>query len=159
MRTDNFPLTLLYDAGCPVCSLEMDHLRERDRHGRLCLVDISAPGFDATAFGLDWSALDAELHALCPDGGVVRGVAALRLAYGAVGLGWLLGATGWPVLRPVFDSAYKIFARHRRTISRAAAPLIDLLRARRARRSMDRMQRCSTGECKALQPASDRGAP
>src|SRR5262245_25248882 len=44
-----YPLTLFYDASCPVCALEMDHLRERDIEGRLIFVDIGAPGFDAAA--------------------------------------------------------------------------------------------------------------
>ena len=29
MSRATYPLTLFYDAACPVCSLEMDHLRER----------------------------------------------------------------------------------------------------------------------------------
>ena len=46
-----YPLTLLYDADCPVCSLEMDNLRARDAEGRLVFVDIAAPGFDAGRHG------------------------------------------------------------------------------------------------------------
>ena len=33
-----YPLTLLFDGHCPVCTLEMDHLRERDVAGRLNLI-------------------------------------------------------------------------------------------------------------------------
>lgn len=47
MTNDRFPLTLLYDAACPVCALEMDHLRQRNRDGRLAFVDIAAPDFKA----------------------------------------------------------------------------------------------------------------
>jgi predicted DCC family thiol-disulfide oxidoreductase YuxK len=32
---------LFYDAACPVCALEMDHLRERCHDGRLRFVDIA----------------------------------------------------------------------------------------------------------------------
>lgn len=46
-----YPLTLLDDAACPVCALEMDHLRSRNTAGRLVFVNIAAPGFDAAAFG------------------------------------------------------------------------------------------------------------
>ncbi|MGA0611269.1 thiol-disulfide oxidoreductase DCC family protein [Caldimonas sp. KR1-144] len=140
-------LTLLYDAACPVCSLEMDHLRERDAAGRLRFVDIAAPGFDAAAWGTTREALDAEIHGFRADGSVVRGLEALRLAYAAVGLGRVLRPTGFGPLRPMADLAYRAFARHRRAISRTAAPLIDALRARRARRVAERMSRCRAGAC------------
>ncbi len=146
-----YPLTLLYDAACPVCSLEMDNLRARDAGGRLVFVDISAPGFDAGRFGFAHAAVDAQLHAIRADGTVAIGVEALRLAYGAVGLGWLLRPTGWGPLRPAFDLGYRAFARHRRRISRAAAPLIDAIRAARARRMAAAMHACRGGAC-AVRP-------
>ena len=149
MSAAAYPLTLFYDAACPVCSLEMDHLRERDRYGWLRFVDIAAPGFDAAEYGTTAAAMDAEIHGLAADGTMLRGVEVLRLAYDAVGLGWVLEPTGWAPLRPLFDAGYRVFARHRRRISRAAAPLIVALRAARARRSAARMQACRDGACEA----------
>ena len=143
----HYPLTLFYDAACPVCSLEMDHLRERDVAGRLIFVDIGAPGFDAAAHGATLQAMNAEIHAKRPDGSMLKGVEVLRLAYDAVGLGWVLRASAWPLLRPAFDVAYRGFARHRIAISRVAAPLIRSLRDLRARRTVHRMRECSTGAC------------
>lgn len=131
----DYPLKIFYDASCPVCALEMDQLRARDSGGRLELLDMSAPGFDAACHGLALADLDAAIHAVRPDGSVVRGMPVLRLAYAAVGLGWLLRPTGVGPLRPVFDAAYRVFARHRKSISRALAPAIAALRARRGRRS------------------------
>jgi hypothetical protein len=43
------------------------------------------------------------MHGVFPDGRIVRKVEAFRQAYRAVGLGWLLAPTGWPLLRQVFD--------------------------------------------------------
>jgi predicted DCC family thiol-disulfide oxidoreductase YuxK len=146
--TANYPLTVFYDAQCPVCSLEMDHLRERCTDGRLRFVDITAPGFDAAHHGLTMAALDAEIHAIRPDGSVLKGVEVLRLAYAAAGLGWVLRPTGWAPLRPAFDFGYRVFARHRRRISRAAAPLIDAVRAYRARRVAEAMRECRAGACR-----------
>ena len=144
---NHYPLTLFYDAACPVCSLEMDHLRERDLAGRLIFVGIGAPGFDAAAHGVTLQAMNAEIHAKRPDGSMLKGVEVLHLAYEAVGLGWVLRASAWPLLRPAFDVAYRGFARHRIAISRAAAPLIRSLRDLRARRAMRRMHECSSGAC------------
>jgi predicted DCC family thiol-disulfide oxidoreductase YuxK len=142
-----YPLTLFYDAACAVCSLEMDHLRARNLDGKLRFVDIAAPGFDAAPFGVTAAAMDAEIHGLAADGTMLRGVEVLRLAYEAVGLGWVMAGTGWPPLRPFFDAGYRVFARHRRAISRAAGPLISAVRGARARRMAERMRRCGEGAC------------
>ncbi|MEO8057513.1 MAG: DUF393 domain-containing protein [Burkholderiales bacterium] len=141
-----YPLTLLYDAGCAVCSLEMDHLRQRCHDGKLRFVDISTPGFDAAPFGTTLAALDAEIHGVLPNGSLIRGVPVLRLAYEAVGLGWVTRPTGWAPLRPAFDAGYRVFARHRRTISALAAPLIGAVRAQRARQMVRRMNECASGQ-------------
>jgi predicted DCC family thiol-disulfide oxidoreductase YuxK len=115
-----YPLTVFYDAACPVCAFEMGALRARSHDGRLVFVDIAAPGFDPAPYGESLAAMNAEIHALRADGAMVRGVEVLRLAYAAVGLGWLLRPTGWAPLRPLFDAGYRVFARHRLAISRAA---------------------------------------
>jgi predicted DCC family thiol-disulfide oxidoreductase YuxK len=140
-------LILLYDAHCPVCALEMDHLRERDAAGRLAFVDISASGFDAAAYGTTLDEMNAEIHALLPDGHVIHGVEVLRRAYDAVGLGWVLRPAGWAPLRPAFEAGYRWFARHRMAISRGAGPLILGLRTWRAARMVRRMQACTQGAC------------
>lgn len=149
----NYPLTLFYDAACPVCALEMDHLRQRDIGHRLTFVDIGEPGFDPAAYGATLEQMDAQIHAMRPDGSMVRGVEALRLAYAAAGLGWVLRPTGWAPVKPLFDAGYRVFARHRRSISRAAAPLIAAARAARATRMATRMQVCTTDACG--RPAND----
>ena len=149
MTTATYPLTLLYDAQCPVCALEMDHLRERCTDGRLRFVDISQPGFDASVHGLTHAAIDAEIHGIRADGSVLKGIEVLRLAYAAAGLGWVLRPTGWTPLKPAFDWGYRVFARHRRRISTAAAPLIDAIRAQRASRTAAAMRACASGVCRA----------
>lgn len=136
----NYPLTLLYDSACPICKSEMDALRERDaQQGRLRFIDIAAPGFDAAPYGATLAQLNAVIHGVTPDGRVLSGVEVLRLAYAAVGLGWLLRPTGWPVLKPLFDRGYAVFARHRYGFSAVFAPLIEQVVAQRTAR---RMRRC-----------------
>jgi predicted DCC family thiol-disulfide oxidoreductase YuxK len=147
MTAADYPLTLFYDANCSVCALEMDHLRARNDAGKLRFVDIAAPGFESPLPGVTLAQLDAEIHATRPDGSVLRGVEVLRLAYEAVGLGWVLRPTGWAPFKPLADIGYRLFARHRRRISRAAAPLIDTIRAARAREVERRMRECKDGAC------------
>lgn len=146
-------LTLLYDAACPVCSLEMDHLWERNSAGHLAFIDITTPGFDAAAYGTTLPELHAQIHGVRPDGSHLIGLAALREAYAAVGLGWVLKPTAWRPLKPLADAGYRVFARHRQSISRAAAPFIAAVRALRARRVAKAMSQCQAGAC-ALHPGA-----
>jgi len=111
-------LTVFYDHACPICRAEMLRLAGWDRHGRLALVDCSAPQFNAADFGFTDAALDRELHGVTADGQVLRGLACLRRAYALTRYGWLWRITAWPLLRPGFDRFYLWFARNRRAISR-----------------------------------------
>jgi predicted DCC family thiol-disulfide oxidoreductase YuxK len=143
MKNYDFPLTLLYDASCPVCRLEMHALRDRDvtQHPDaplLRVVDISAPGFDATPYGATLAEMNAQIHAMRPDGSLVVGVEVFRLAYGAVGLGRFWQPTGWRWLKPAFDLAYAVFARHRYGISRVLAPLALWIENKRIEKTAQR---------------------
>jgi predicted DCC family thiol-disulfide oxidoreductase YuxK len=142
-----YPLTLLYEANCPVCALEMDHLRSLSHDGRLLFVDICQPGFEPAAYGASLADMEAEIHALCADGSLLRGMPVLRLAYDAAGLGWVMRPTGWGPLRPGFDLCYRWFARHRHRISSLIGPLIRGVRAFRARQMAARMRECHNGAC------------
>jgi predicted DCC family thiol-disulfide oxidoreductase YuxK len=165
MNAINFPLTLLYDASCPVCRLEMHALRERDlaKHPDaplLRLVDISAPGFDAAPYGATLAQMNALIHAVRPDGSLVVGVEVFRLAYGAVGLGGWFVPTGWRWLKPAFDFAYAVFARNRYGISRAMTPLIEWIERKRiekaAQRALAASRACADSDCKISAPAQER---
>ena len=54
-----------------------------------------------------------RIHGVLPSGAVVEGVEVFRRAYAAVGYGWLLAWTRWPVLRALADAAYRLFAHYR----------------------------------------------
>ncbi len=112
MNADIYPLTLFFDGACPICRREMQSLRRRDRARRLRFEDVRAPGF-ATPPGATLDDLLTALHGRTARGGLVIGVETVRLAYRAVGLGWLLAPTTWPLLRGACEHAYLWLARHR----------------------------------------------
>jgi predicted DCC family thiol-disulfide oxidoreductase YuxK len=118
MRTMAGTFTLLYDSLCPICRREVDWLKRRDRNGRLATIDIAAPGFDPAPLGLTSERVVARLHGIEADGRVVEGMAAMRGAWRAVGLGWLIAPTGWPLVRYLFDGMYLVFARYRVPLGR-----------------------------------------
>jgi predicted DCC family thiol-disulfide oxidoreductase YuxK len=110
--------TLLYDSECPFCRREVEWLQRRDKKGRLGAIDIAAPGFDASRFGLTTERVHARLHGITADGKVIEGMAAIRAAWRAAGLGFVMAPTGWPVLRWLFDASYLAFARYRVPLGR-----------------------------------------
>ncbi len=141
---NTYPLTLLYDEACPLCRLEMDNLKSRNAKGLLRFVDISAADFDPAPYGVSLADMRASIHAVKADGEMVKGVAVFRLAYAAVGLGWITAPTGWPGLRPWFDRAYAWFARNRYDVS---DKFEWLLQAIAARRTAQRVRACKSGNC------------
>jgi len=112
------PFTLLYDSECPFCRLEVAWLQRRDRGGLLRAEDIARPEFDPVRFGLTRERVHARLHGVMADGTVIEGMPAMRAAWRAAGLGWVMAPTGWPVLRWGFDLLYVAFARYRRPLGR-----------------------------------------
>ena len=112
MNAKIYPLTLFYDAACPVCRTEMEALRQRDAAGRLRFEDVRAVRFAVPA-GTTLDDMLTSLHGRTADDRLVVGVESLRLAYRAVGLGWLVAPTAWPLLRGPSERAYLWFARHR----------------------------------------------
>jgi predicted DCC family thiol-disulfide oxidoreductase YuxK len=112
-QASDWHIKLLYDGDCPLCGREVAFLRRRDRCGRIAFEDIAAPGFEPARYGLERADVMARMHGVLPDGRVVEGMEVFRRAYAAIGLGALLAPTGWPLLRPLFDRAYAVFARNR----------------------------------------------
>lgn len=106
-------LKLLFDGDCPLCSREVRFLRRRDRDHRIDFEDIAAPEFDASRYGLTQADVTARMHGVLPDGRVIEGMEVFRRAYAAVGLGWILAPSRWPLLASLFDRAYAVFARNR----------------------------------------------
>ena len=109
---------LLYDGECPFCRREVAWLQYWNRKGHLEFEDVASADFDPSRYGRTREELLGVIHGVFPDGRIVSRVEAFRQAYRAVGLGWLLAPTGWPVLRWVFDALYSVFARYRVRLGR-----------------------------------------
>jgi predicted DCC family thiol-disulfide oxidoreductase YuxK len=110
-------LTIYFDGNCPFCVAQAQALRRHDGHGALAFVDIAVPGFDACPPGTNLAALNAQLHAVTPDGKVLKGVDTFLAAYPLVGLGWAVLPLRVRALRPPLQWAYLQFARHRYRVS------------------------------------------
>ncbi len=139
-----YPLTILYDESCPLCKLEIDNLRARNQAGQLRFIDVSASDYDASLCPVAKADLMRIIHAIRADGQLVHGMEVFRLAYDAVGLGWLTAATGWLLLKPAFDWLYPHIANNRNRLSWVFSGSLFSLAARRALR---RSQTCKDDAC------------
>ena len=114
-----YPLTLLIDGECPLCKREVAWLDRRDKHDRLRFVDIASVDFDPALYSKTLDELMGSIHAVTAGGETVTGVEVFRRAYRAIGLGWLVAPTAWPILRPIFDALYRAFAKIRPRLQRS----------------------------------------
>jgi predicted DCC family thiol-disulfide oxidoreductase YuxK len=109
-------LTLLYDGGCPLCLREVKLLgsKDQERHGKqlkLAFVDIDSAEYNPDSYaGISYREAMGRIHAIDASGAVLRDVAVFRRAYDLIGLGWLYAPTKWPLLRPLTNLAYGIWA-------------------------------------------------
>ncbi|MBX7144509.1 MAG: DUF393 domain-containing protein [Oligoflexia bacterium] len=110
-------LKIFFDGACPMCSREIRFLMGRNKKGTLAFEDTSAPGFQPQAFGIS-SDPQRVIHAQLANGTIITGMEVFRRAYKEVGLGFLLAPTGWPIIKPVADICYSVFARYRKKIGK-----------------------------------------
>lgn len=141
-------LTIYYDASCPLCMSEMHNLMLRNREGRVNFVDASPLDFVSPLPGRDRAELMRVIHAQTAEGQVLTGVAALRAVYAAVGLGWVLAPTGWPLIRQLADAAYPWVARHRHHVPRGLVRWVFEGAARRAALQAAAHNACQNGQCR-----------
>jgi predicted DCC family thiol-disulfide oxidoreductase YuxK len=119
-----YPLTVFYDASCPLCASEMHQLKRLDRDQRLELVDCSAPEFDESVLaglGIRHSDLMRILHARDACGRWLTALDAIEAAYRAVGMDRTANVCGSRRLRPLLDPLYRWVAARRQSLSRVGA--------------------------------------
>jgi predicted DCC family thiol-disulfide oxidoreductase YuxK len=103
-----------YDGDCTVCVREVEWLHRRDTQGRIRFTDIAAPGFDADRdAGIPIARLMDCIQARLAPGEVLEGMDVFRHLYEIVGFPHLVRLTRLPVITPVLDGVYRLFAKHR----------------------------------------------
>ena len=127
-----YPLTIYYDASCPLCAAEMHTIKETDFENKLILVDCSNDAFAEPAFcPSDKAAMMARIHAVDAAGLWIKGVDVFEIAYKAGGFNKLGQFWGNKTLRPLLSWAYPLVADNRHWLSKTPLPyaLNKLLRA------------------------------
>jgi predicted DCC family thiol-disulfide oxidoreductase YuxK len=108
----SWKIKLLYDGACPLCLREVNFLKRRDAgRGLVAFVDIVDHDYTPEEHGgIDFETAMGRIHAILPDGTIIKNVEVLRRIYEALGMGWVYAATKWPIIGPIVDQLYAIWA-------------------------------------------------
>ncbi len=107
------PSRILVDGNCIVCDFEVSHYK-RIAPKEFEIVDISAPGFDAAAYGLTSEAVNLHLHAIGPEGELHVGVDSFLHIWSRIPrYRFLKNLVGFPAIYPLARAGYAVFVRVR----------------------------------------------
>lgn len=145
-------IKLLYDGACPLCLREVNFLKQRDAdRGLVAFVDVADDRYNpAENADISFEAAMGRIHAVLPDGTIVRNVEVFRRVYEVLGMGWVYAITRIPIIGAIADAVYGLWADWRLALT--GRPSLEAIVA-------DRQQRlaCETGRCRL--DAADASLP
>jgi predicted DCC family thiol-disulfide oxidoreductase YuxK len=118
------PLTIFYDASCPVCRDEIALLKQYDANDALQMEDCSpanyAPPADAPT-GVTRDAMMSLIHARDANGAWLVGAPVFAAAYAACGFPLFEKLWGAKSLQPMWRVVYPLIANNRMLLSKLGA--------------------------------------
>ncbi|MBW4464767.1 MAG: DUF393 domain-containing protein [Pegethrix bostrychoides GSE-TBD4-15B] len=114
-ESPTWQIKLLYDGACPLCLREVKFLTRRDAgRGRVAFVDVAAPDYEPEANGgIDFETAMGRIHAILPDGTILKNVEVFRQIYEILDMGWIYAVTKLPVIGAVANALYGFWADRR----------------------------------------------
>ncbi|MEH2045905.1 thiol-disulfide oxidoreductase DCC family protein [Nostoc sp.] len=139
----SWKIKLLYDGQCPLCLREVNFLKKRDAsRGLVAFVDIAADDYNPqTHGGVDYETAMGRIHAVLPDGTLVKNVEVFHRIYEILGMGWVYAATSLPVIGAIADFLYGIWADWRLFLT-GRPDLATIVRERSSRLACKTQSRC-----------------
>ncbi len=139
----SWKIKLLYDGECPLCVREVNFLTKRDAgRGLVAFVDIAEDDYTPEANGgVDFETAMGRIHALLPDGTVVKNVEVFRRVYETLGMGWVYAVTKLPIVGAFADFLYKIWADLRLSLT-GRPDLKTIINQRSSRLASNTENRC-----------------
>ncbi|PSB11960.1 thiol-disulfide oxidoreductase [Pleurocapsa sp. CCALA 161] len=139
-------IKLLYDGECPLCVREVNFLTKQDAgRGIIKFVDISSLDYDPQDnAGIDFATAMGVIHAVLPDGTIIKNVEVFRQVYEQLGLGWVYAITKIKIIGAIADWVYKIWADWRLKIT--GRPQIDQIIAEREQK----LNNSDSSRCKLI---------
>ncbi|WIA08692.1 hypothetical protein OEZ85_008117 [Tetradesmus obliquus] len=123
-------IRMLYDGECSLCMKEVKFLQGRDAAaGKIDFVDIAEPSYSPEDnAGITFQAAMERIHAILPDGTIVKDIEVFRRLYEAVGLGWVYAITKNKAVEDAGNAVYNVWAKYRTQITGREA--LDVILAR-----------------------------
>ncbi|MDZ7956832.1 MAG: DUF393 domain-containing protein [Aulosira sp. DedQUE10] len=130
----SWKIELLYDGECPLCVREVNFLQKRDAgRGLVKFVDIADDDYNPEAHGgVDYETAMGRIHAVLPDGTLVKNVEVFRRIYEILGMGWVYSVTKIPFVGAIADFIYGIWANWRLPLT--GRPKLEAIIAQRQER-------------------------
>lgn len=127
-------IKLLYDGDCPLCLREVNFLQKQDGgRGLVKFVNIADDSYrPEDNEGIDFETAMGRIHAILADGTVIQNVEVFRCIYDILGIGWIYAPTRWPIVGPLVDKLYGIWADWRLKVT--GRPSLKTLVAQRQER-------------------------
>lgn len=139
----SWQIKLLYDGECPLCMREVNFLRKRDGgRGKVVFVDIADENYTPEAHGgVEFETAMGRIHAVLPDGTVIKNIEVFRRVYEILGMGWIYAATKLPVIGSIVDTLYEIWADWRLALT-GRPNLATIIAERQERIECNKLRRC-----------------
>lgn len=139
----SWQIELLYDGACPLCVREVNFLKTKDAdRGLVSFVDIDRDDYDPDAHaGISFETAMGRIHAILPDGTIVKNVEVFRRTYEVLGIGWVYAITRIPAIEYLANLLYGIWADLRLRLT--GRPNLDAIVTSRHQR----LDNCTTDCC------------
>ena len=139
----SWQIKLLYDGACPLCVREVNFLQKRDAgQGLVAFMDVADLAYDPELHGgIDFEAAMGRIHAVLPDGSTMVGVPVFRKVYEVLGMGWVYAITKLPIIGPIADFVYDLWADWRLKLT-GRADLATIIAERQ-----QQIEDCTTDRC------------
>lgn len=118
MYIEKTRFTLFYDGACPLCAREIAHLKRLDTQQHIKFEDVNQTHFSTRYPWLPREQALQILHGRTGDGEIVRGLDVTVAAWSLVGRKHWVAWLRWPLIKPLTDFAYRLFAKHRHLVAR-----------------------------------------
>lgn len=143
-QSSSWKIKLLYDGECPLCLREVNFLKKRDAgRGLVAFVDIADDNYTPEDNGgISFETAMGRIHAVLPDGTIIKNMEVFRRVYEILGMGWIYAATKWPIIGSLVDILYGIWADWRLALT--GRPNLKILVQERQKR----LESCTSERCR-----------
>lgn len=147
---ENWKVKYLFDGDCSMClSLVSMLKRQDDGQGRIKFVNIASMAYDpAENEGILYEEAMETIHAIQRDGTILKGTEALKMLYGAVGLGWAAQFGDLPIISTIVDWVYELLSKLRMPMGKGMDAVLAM---RRMKMTSEGIEHCvdDEEECQA----------